>query len=174
MPGEAGNVELAAHRDTFFRGLRNIKKGDLVTLSTVSGPSYEYRVDSLAVVSPGSTDVLASFPGPGVNLITCYPFTYVGAAPERFVVHAVEVRQSASVIKNVGMNRKRKSRHTQTPRLAEVSTTLSVVPLSGRDTRGHSKGHFLHLSGIRTLLRKIVGGDGNAKPSATPEVSKGT
>lgn len=174
MPGEAGNVELAAHRDTFFRGLRNVKKGDLVALSTLSGTTYEYRVESLAVVSPGSTDVLANFPGPGVNLITCYPFSYVGAAPERFVVHAVEVRQSASVIKNTGTSRKRKRRPAQTPRLVEVSTTSSVAHRSSQDTQSHTKGHFLHFNGIRTLFRKIIGGNGSAKPSAAPDASKGT
>ncbi|HEV2352267.1 MAG TPA: class D sortase [Terriglobia bacterium] len=98
LPGETGNVDLAAHRDTFFRGLRNVQKGALISLSTVSGATYEYRVESLAVVSPNSADMLNAFPGPGVNLITCYPFSYLGPAPKRYVVHAVEVSATDSAM----------------------------------------------------------------------------
>lgn len=95
LPGEPGSVDLAAHRDTFFSRLHNIHRGDVVTMSTVSGVNYLYRVGTMAVVSPDNTSILNSSPQPGINLITCYPFNYVGAAPERFVVHADQVSASA-------------------------------------------------------------------------------
>ena len=91
LPGSQGNIDLAAHRDTYFRGLRKVQKGDMVTLSTVSGARYQYRVGSITVVSPNNTEILTASAGPGLNLITCYPFNYIGAAPKRFVVHADEV-----------------------------------------------------------------------------------
>lgn len=87
-PGEAGNVGLAAHRDTFFRGLRGVREGDVLTLTTLEG-SRTYRVTSAAVVEPGRVDVLAGATGANsVTLVTCFPFDWIGAAPKRFVVTA--------------------------------------------------------------------------------------
>ncbi len=90
FPGEAGNVVLAAHRDTFFRSLRNIRKGDLVQVTTPDG-MRTYAVDSTEVVRPTETSVMASTPTPTLTLITCYPFYYVGHAPKRFIVRASPV-----------------------------------------------------------------------------------
>jgi sortase A len=91
LPGGPGNVDLAAHRDTFFRGLRKVHRGDLITMSTVSGEFFRYRVDSTAVVLPEDTKILNQSNGSGVNLITCYPFNFIGSAPKRFVVHADQI-----------------------------------------------------------------------------------
>lgn len=96
LPGGKGNIDLAAHRDTFFRGLRKIQKGDTITLSTLSGAQYQYRVGSITVVSPNNTEILNASEGPGLNLITCFPFNYIGPAPRRFVVHADEIGDTAS------------------------------------------------------------------------------
>src|SRR5579859_2882562 len=96
LPGGKGNIDLAAHRDTFFRGLRKVRKGDMITLSTVSGAQYQYRVGSITVVSPNNTEILNASEGPGLNLITCFPFNYIGPAPRRFVVHADEIGDTAS------------------------------------------------------------------------------
>lgn len=87
LPAVTGNVALAGHRDTVFRGLKDIHKGDLITLETVAG-SYRYAVDWEEVVDPGDVAVLATSNQPELTLVTCYPFYYVGAAPERFVVRA--------------------------------------------------------------------------------------
>jgi len=87
LPGQPGNAVLAAHRDTFFRSLRNIQSGDTVTVTTKSGP-HSYRVSSTEVVDPTETSVLARTVEPTLTLITCYPFYYVGHAPKRFIVHA--------------------------------------------------------------------------------------
>jgi sortase A len=90
FPGQAGNVVLAAHRDTFFRSLRNIRKGDLVQVSTPYG-IRTYAVDSTEVVKPTETSVTVSTATPTLTLITCYPFYYVGHAPKRFIVRASPV-----------------------------------------------------------------------------------
>jgi sortase A len=87
FPGEAGNVALAGHRDTFFRGLADARTGDLVRLDTPDG-SFSYRIEQLFVVSPDRVDVLASDGDPTLTLVTCYPFGYVGRAPSRFIVRA--------------------------------------------------------------------------------------
>ena len=92
-PGEHGNLVLAGHRDTFFRELRGIRKGDEVTI-TAPGGEFQYQVESTAVVQPDQTEVLKSDGGATLTLITCYPFRYVGNAPERFVVRATKVKRS--------------------------------------------------------------------------------
>ena len=87
MPGQAGNVALAGHRDTFFRGLRNIHNRDDILLATAGG-SRMYEVDSIRVVRPEDVDVLNDVGRPVLTLVTCYPFGYIGSAPKRFIVQA--------------------------------------------------------------------------------------
>jgi sortase A len=87
LPGQQGNVALAGHRDTFFRGLRKIRVNDEITLTTLSG-SYRYLVDSTKVVEPEETDVLDGDDNDILTLVTCYPFNFVGSAPRRFIVRA--------------------------------------------------------------------------------------
>ena len=89
-PGEVGNVALAAHRDTFFRPLRNIRKNDRIIVSTLDG-TYEYLVQTTKIVSPSDVSVLKASAAKELTLVTCYPFYYVGSAPRRFVVHATQV-----------------------------------------------------------------------------------
>jgi sortase A len=90
LPGQRGNVALAGHRDTFFRGLRKIRVNDEITLTTLSG-SYRYRVDSTKVVKPEETEVLEDDGDDILTLVTCYPFNFVGSAPSRFIVRAHRV-----------------------------------------------------------------------------------
>lgn len=88
LPGQAGNIGLAAHRDTFFRALRNVRKGDLMLLTTLDGADT-YRVSTARVVDPAQVGVLAGTNGSrSLTLVTCYPFDFIGAAPKRFVVAA--------------------------------------------------------------------------------------
>jgi sortase A len=87
LPGQQGNVVITGHRDTFFRGLRNIHKDDEITLTTLHG-SYRYRVDSTQVVEPEDIAVLDHSDDAILTLVTCYPFYFVGPAPKRFVVRA--------------------------------------------------------------------------------------
>lgn len=90
LPGQAGNVAIAGHRDTFFRGLRNVRKDDEITFKTPD-ETYRYRVESTQVVAPDDTAVLKAGGEPSLTLVTCYPFNYVGSAPDRFIVHARQV-----------------------------------------------------------------------------------
>lgn len=85
LPGERGNAAFAAHRDTFFRPLRHIHEGDVITVTTPDA-HYRYLVTSTRVVDPDDVSVLDPTPEPTVTLVTCYPFTYIGSAPSRFVV----------------------------------------------------------------------------------------
>ena len=87
LPGEPGNVAIAGHRDTFFRALRNVRKDDEITLETANG-TYRYQADLIEVVEPQDTEVLHSSGDALLTLVTCYPFSYVGPAPKRFVVRA--------------------------------------------------------------------------------------
>lgn len=87
LPGERGNSVLSAHRDTFFRPLRNIRAGDAITLQ-VRGSQFTYEVESTAVVPPTAVEVLQPHGRDELTLITCYPFNYLGHAPYRFIVHA--------------------------------------------------------------------------------------
>lgn len=91
MPGEWGNIALAGHRDTFFRPLRQIRPGDVITLQTFA-QKFEYEVQSTIIVSPADTQVLEPSEGRELTLVTCFPFDYVGAAPNRFIVRAIQVR----------------------------------------------------------------------------------
>ncbi len=96
LPGTAGNVGLAAHRDSFFRGLKDIRKNDIVTLKTMES-TYYYRVDWTEIVLPEDTHVLAGSGVPELTLVTCYPFYYVGSAPKRFIVRAQRIDESAAL-----------------------------------------------------------------------------
>ena len=92
LPGEDGNIALAGHRDTFFRPLRGVRPGDLITLET-SSSDFQYEVEWAHVVPPTSIEVLRSSGARELTLITCFPFDFVGSAPNRFVVRAREVSQ---------------------------------------------------------------------------------
>ena len=87
LPGENGNVGLAGHRDTFFRRLRNIRSDDEIRLVTAEG-TFIYRVQRTNVVQPRDVWVLDPTARPTLTLVTCYPFTYIGSAPQRFIVRA--------------------------------------------------------------------------------------
>jgi len=85
MPGEDGNVGLAGHRDGYFRGLKNLKLGDTIEVQSV-GRTMRYRVSSLEIVEPTDVSVLDPTDVPSITLVTCYPFYYVGSAPQRYIV----------------------------------------------------------------------------------------
>jgi sortase A len=94
MPGQPGNVGVAGHRDTIFRSLRDIHKNDLILFETRVG-RYAYRVEETRIVKPENLSVLKASSSRELTLVTCYPFRYVGSAPDRFVVKARQVVRSA-------------------------------------------------------------------------------
>ncbi len=87
QPGEDGNLGVAGHRDGYFRVLENIQFGDELLLTTMDGV-YTYQVEELKIVDPSAIDVLDDRGRASITLVTCYPFYFVGHAPERFIVHA--------------------------------------------------------------------------------------
>ncbi len=87
LPGESGNMALAAHRTTDFYGLRNIRLGDQITITSPRG-AYRYVVDQMFVVNPADVWVLDPSPDQVLTLVTCFPFDYHGSAPQRFIVRA--------------------------------------------------------------------------------------
>ena len=87
FPDELGNVGIAGHRDTFFRRVGEVKTDDVITLTTPSS-FYQYSVEWTRVVSPRHVEVLEPSNAAVLTLVTCYPFTYLGPAPRRFVVRA--------------------------------------------------------------------------------------
>jgi len=90
LPGQPGNVGISAHRDTFFRPLRNIKQNDVITFTTMLG-EYRYRVMSTRIVGPNDVAVLEPSGHEMLTLVTCYPFYFVGSAPDRFIVRAERI-----------------------------------------------------------------------------------
>ena len=163
LPGQAGNFAIAAHRDTLFRALKDIRKGDVVTFQSSAG-TYNYQVLATKIVKPSdvsvlradgggvipATDLSGSAPQPSLTpasapvdappklltMITCYPFYYVGSAPKRFIVQAKLVPGDSQV-------------HVAG---AEVATP---GPLLDRNTLGEVPG-LVHIASAphRDMIRK--------------------
>ena len=99
LPGENGNVGLAGHRDTFFRKLRDINPGDEIRVTTKDGV-FRYFVQRTNIVQPSDVWVLNATGYPALTLVTCYPFTYIGSAPQRFIVRAALRPQQLASARN--------------------------------------------------------------------------
>jgi sortase A len=93
-PGTPGNVAIAAHRDGYFRVLKDIKEGDTLVLDTPVAEEH-YRVEWIKITTPDDVSVIQPTPGHAVTLVGCYPFYHVGSAPQRFIVRAVPVAEAA-------------------------------------------------------------------------------
>jgi sortase A len=86
--GQLGNVGIAGHRDGFFRGLKDIVLGDIVELEG-AGSTKQYIVKQIQIVRPEDIYVLGPTSAPTLTLVTCFPFYYLGSAPQRYIVTAV-------------------------------------------------------------------------------------
>lgn len=95
LPGQFGNIGIAGHRDGFFRGLKDIAKGDTIELMTPQRTDV-YVVDKIYITQPEDVNVLRAGPRPELTLVTCYPFYYVGSAPQRYIVQASLKQQARS------------------------------------------------------------------------------
>jgi LPXTG-site transpeptidase (sortase) family protein len=87
---ENGNLGISAHRDSFFRGLKDIELGDEVLVQSAFGME-KYAVTDINIVPKADVSVLAPVDQRTLTLVTCYPFYHVGAAPQRFIVTALPV-----------------------------------------------------------------------------------
>jgi sortase A len=94
-PGEAGNIGIAGHRDGYFRVLKDANTGDRLTLKTATGERH-YRVEEILVVDPLDVEVLDPTDDQRITLVTCYPFYFVGHAPQRYIVVA-QLDESLSI-----------------------------------------------------------------------------
>lgn len=87
-PEEMGNVVLSGHRDTVFTGLDQLEDGDKLEL-VYQGETYEYRIRKSWVTDPEDRSVIVDKDESVLTLTTCYPFDFIGNAPERYIVEAV-------------------------------------------------------------------------------------
>jgi sortase A len=156
LPGQDGNFAIAAHRDTLFRALKDIRTDDLVTFQSAGG-SYTYRVAATKIVKPSDVSVLGADGGglipakggpPGADklltMITCYPFYYVGSAPKRFIVEARLVEADAS---------------------ATASTSTVEVPLPAEKPHGIQ-------TGVSQAPRAVRNGSGSRQFQAWPRSTR--
>lgn len=104
LPGQGGNVALAGHRDSFFRGLRHVEPGQRIELETLA-ETFTYEVVDTRIVEPTDLSVLEDTGDEVLTLITCYPFDFVGPAPQRFVVQARQVARRPVGVKATAMTR---------------------------------------------------------------------
>ncbi len=86
--GSDGNIGIAGHRDGYFRGLKDLRTGSIIEVETLEGPAT-YRVSEITIVNPEDVYVLEPTAEPAITLVTCYPFYFVGHAPQRYIVRAV-------------------------------------------------------------------------------------
>lgn len=107
-PGQPGNIGIAGHRDGFFRGLKDAEVGDTIELVTPQR-TYSYAIESMQIVNPDDVSVLKPTSRPSLTLVTCYPFYFIGHAPQRYIVHASitgfdrfqhEISQPGSTVKS--------------------------------------------------------------------------
>jgi sortase A len=110
--GQPGNLGIAGHRDGFFRGLKDINVGDTVELETREGVQT-YTIDSIKIVQPDDVSVLRQDNVTAMTLVTCFPFYFIGSAPQRYVVHATLSDGSNSVIGPVKASFKKSKEKTQ-------------------------------------------------------------
>lgn len=87
-PDDGGNMAIAGHRDTYFRSLKDVVVGDVLELESISKQT-SYRVTEISVVEPEDISSLLATEAPAVTLVTCFPFYFVGNAPQRYIVRAV-------------------------------------------------------------------------------------
>lgn len=93
MPGQPGNTVITGHRDTFFRHIYELNRGDEITIRR-AGQAYKYEVTSKKIVMPDDLSVIRQTSDPQLTLITCYPTYYIGPAPKRLVVFSKLVESS--------------------------------------------------------------------------------
>jgi sortase A len=88
--GESGNMGIAGHRDGFFRSLKDVKVGDVIEVETLD-QVVSYRIENFLIVDPSDIEVLDQTSESMLTLVTCYPFYFVGHAPQRYIVQAARV-----------------------------------------------------------------------------------
>jgi len=96
LPDATGNTVISGHRDTFFRPLKDLEAGDELELMLPTGALQRFEVEQIFVTDPLDVSVLEPTPARRLTLITCYPFAFVGFAPERLIVRAEPAHSTES------------------------------------------------------------------------------
>ncbi|MCH5585679.1 class D sortase [Shimazuella sp. AN120528] len=91
LPGEGDNCVIAGHRDTVFRRMGKLKKGDLLQVSSNQGV-FTYRIRKMWITNPDDRTVIVPRGEPILTLATCYPFIFIGPAPKRYIIEATLVK----------------------------------------------------------------------------------
>jgi sortase A len=144
LPGDRGNFGLAGHRDTFFRKLREINPDDEIRIVTKDGV-FQYYVQRTSIVMPKDVWVLSPTDYPALTLVTCYPFNYIGSAPQRFIVRAALGTSGAAA--RAGLSKPSGTTSTLRPKRSNVrpvvakKTATLRAPASkpAKAARSHSK-----------------------------------
>ena len=97
LPGTDGNSGIAGHRDGFFRGLKDIGPGDAIEIETLRSKEM-YHVERVWIVDPDDVSVLDTTSARSITLVTCYPFYFIGPAPQRYIVRAVRADDSGPAV----------------------------------------------------------------------------
>jgi len=137
LPSDTGNMVIAGHRDTFFRPLQDLQKGDEISVQTPQG-TRRYQVASTQIVNPDAIEVLNDTPEPILTLITCYPFRFVGNAPQRFIAKARELKDSELVGRDL-KGRAGELPVTEPLPTENVAVTASAAPVPIRPKAVHPK-----------------------------------
>ncbi len=162
LPDGDGNAAIAGHRDSVFSGLKGIRLGDSIEVTTPSRTRL-YRVDAIRIVEPSDVAVLAPSRAPRLTLITCYPFHYIGSAPSRFVVEASAVWSGTGAVV-VPPRHPVAARVTATSRWATSARRSRTALPSRRDPSAAAP--RAHLPAARTLTDVPP-----ASPQHPPKVS---
>jgi LPXTG-site transpeptidase (sortase) family protein len=133
LPGQDGNVAVAGHRDRLFRGLKDIAPGDQIVFETPAA-KFAYQVEGTQIVKPTDVGVLKAGVYPELTLVTCYPFTYIGSAPDRFIVKARQIAQLDA------------SKPPSTPPLLARNTNRVAFEVDSHHSRQLTKGISLGLT----------------------------
>lgn len=89
LPGEPGNAVIAGHRDTHFRFLRSVEKGELLSLESSKGQKHVYKVLGTDVVDSRKGGLVLDTEAAMLTLVTCYPFAArEPGGPLRYIVTA--------------------------------------------------------------------------------------
>jgi sortase A len=108
LPGQPGNLAITGHRDGFFRPLKDAAEGDIIEVqrpgspSTATGKTDRYIIRKIKIVFPSDTSVLNTTTDSTLTLITCYPFYYVGAAPQRYIIQATLLPSAPNTVPSSG------------------------------------------------------------------------
>jgi len=157
LPGVNGNVAIAGHRDTLFRGLRGIQKGDVIEFEALNG-SFQYHVDSTEIVTPEDVGVLNPGPQPELTLVTCYPFDYIGSAPKRFIVKASQVlltRQDPKVWQEVSVQNQEVSVQNEEVHKSGPRKMAFSIPV--HHSRELTSGISIGIDDVDTLEHSVYG-----------------